>query len=161
MLCIDRSRILCVVENTRAKQKTWFEALLAARGGTPTDLARACGLNPTTLTRWYNDPTDTRTLGARSLAQIAEATGWQPYAVPDHPPIRMPAATGDLVVIPPGSTAWQAELETYVSSLAARHPYYADALVDDVRAAMERTAADVESRKNSRTEKKSGRKSLD
>lgn len=122
MLCIDQPRILCVVENIRAKQKTWINALLAARGGTLTDLARACRLNSTTLTRWYNDGTETRTLSARTLGRIAEVTGWQPYAIQDYPSPHLPASTGDLVVIPPGSTVWQAELESYAESITARHP---------------------------------------
>lgn len=123
MLCIDRPRILCVVENTRDQQKTWIEALRAAKGGTLTDLARACGLHQTTLTRWWSDPQDKALLGPRSLAQIADHTGWHPYSIPDpNVPKTLPATSGDLVVIPPDSTAWQMDLQSYIETMTNAHP---------------------------------------
>jgi len=71
--------MLALVENLRRKQLAWFEAVLLHRNWNMSQLAEFSGVDPSTLSKFRNDPDNVKQLSTRSVEKIAEASGITPY----------------------------------------------------------------------------------
>lgn len=79
--------MLAVVENVRRKQLAWIQAILAARNWKPTTLARAAGVDHSTISKFLNDRLNVAQLNTTTVEKIAAAGGIPPYetSVPGQP----------------------------------------------------------------------------
>uniref|UniRef100_UPI003BABF335 hypothetical protein n=1 Tax=Stappia sp. TaxID=1870903 RepID=UPI003BABF335 len=79
--------MLSTVEPTRRKQLSWIEAILDYKGWNRTRLAREAGVDPSTLSKFLNDPDNKSQLQTTSIEKIAAVGGIRPYNT--TPPLRM------------------------------------------------------------------------
>lgn len=71
--------MLALVENLRRKQLAWFEAVLLHRNWNMSQLAEIASVDPSTLSKFRNDPDNMKQLSTRVVERIAEASGIHPY----------------------------------------------------------------------------------
>lgn len=73
----ERLRNLATMEDDRLKkaQKEWLEEVIETRNETLTELARAAKVNPSTLTRFFNNPDHKSNLSATTVSKIESLTG--------------------------------------------------------------------------------------
>ncbi len=64
-----------VVDTIRQKHLDWVRSILASKNWKQHRLAVEAGLSPSALNKFFNDPTDTRTLNSYSIEKIETATG--------------------------------------------------------------------------------------
>lgn len=131
MLCVASPPILCGVTdpapNIRAQQLAWIDDILAVTGWSPTELARRSHVDQTTITRFKKDQvltagvwvTNTGTLSARTVAKVAEATGWDAYVHPELGNRRQPAAAGDIERLPVTGEILANDIEAGVRGIIA------------------------------------------
>ena len=77
--------MLCLVENPRRKQIAWLEGILAHKGWNRTRLAREAGIDPSTLSKFFNDPEAKAQLQANSIDRIWHISGIRPYETSPAP----------------------------------------------------------------------------
>jgi len=71
--------MLFFVSELRKKQKNWIEAVLSAKGWTRTDWARQASVDPSTLSKFFNDPQNTQILGATTVARLESVSPIKAY----------------------------------------------------------------------------------
>lgn len=64
-----------LVENLRDQQLAWIEKVLSANGWTPTEWARLAGVDPSTLSKFLTDDTNTKNLTSRTEHRLALVAG--------------------------------------------------------------------------------------
>ncbi|MEW6256550.1 MAG: helix-turn-helix transcriptional regulator [Pseudomonadota bacterium] len=112
-------RILCVVANIRDDQTTWLNSILDVTGWTLTELARRAEVHQTTLTRMVADPTGKATLSARTVAAIAKATGFEPYARANPEARSQLAPLGDGEILSADGEILRGDLDAAVRAMVA------------------------------------------
>ena len=71
--------MLALVENLRRKQLAWVDAILLQRNWNLTQLANAAGIDHSTLSKFRNDPDNTKKLSTSTVAAIENASDVPPY----------------------------------------------------------------------------------
>jgi hypothetical protein len=71
--------MFCVVENVRRKQLQWISFILEVRGWDLAELARKTERDPSTFSKFFNDPSNVAQLSSKTVERIARASGVQPY----------------------------------------------------------------------------------
>lgn len=77
--------MLALVENVRRKQLAWINAILEHRGWNRTRLAREAGLDPSALSRFFNDKHNKAQLQTNSIERISSVGGIPPYQTAPAP----------------------------------------------------------------------------
>jgi SOS-response transcriptional repressor LexA len=70
------------MEDKRREQQEWVRYVAKVMNLTPTGVARAAGLSPSTLNKLLNDPSHDKLLTTRTLQKITDVSGIPPMQLP-------------------------------------------------------------------------------
>jgi transcriptional regulator with XRE-family HTH domain len=80
--------MLLVMENVRHKHLEWVQGILDAKHWNRTQLARISGVDPSTLTKFWNDSTGTARLNTYTIEKIEAASGIRAFETSPAPATR-------------------------------------------------------------------------
>ncbi|MBT56205.1 MAG: hypothetical protein CMF72_22740 [Mameliella sp.] len=99
--------MLALVENARRKQLAWINAILDHRGWNRTRLAREAGLDPSALSRFFNDKLNKAQLQTNSIERIASVGGIPPYQTAPAPRVSgLAESEAEPLIISMDAQAW-------------------------------------------------------
>lgn len=111
--------MLSLVTETRQQQLDWIEAVIDLKGWTRTDWARTAGVDPSTLSKFINDPQKAQTLGSNTVAKLKRVSPLPPYQTVATPRLGGLAETEAFTYKPPSNDG--DDTAAAVSAIMAKH----------------------------------------